>query len=106
MDDTVGYKRPPKSSQFSKGQSGNPKGRPRGAEGRRNILERVAYETHTVREGGRKRRLTTIEALLVTLRNMTMEGDPRAAKLYDEFYRKHLPDQEQKGGFLYIPTRA
>jgi len=28
-DDEVGYKKPPKNSQFKKGQSGNPGGRPR-----------------------------------------------------------------------------
>lgn len=28
-DDRVGYKRPPKKNQFKKGQSGNPKGRPK-----------------------------------------------------------------------------
>ena len=30
-DYEVGYGRPPKSGQFKKGQSGNPKGRPRNA---------------------------------------------------------------------------
>ena len=29
VDDDVGYRKPPKHSQFKKGKSGNPKGRPK-----------------------------------------------------------------------------
>ena len=34
-NDEVGYRRPPKASQFPPGRSGNPKGRPKGARNKR-----------------------------------------------------------------------
>ena len=35
-DDPVGYKTPPKNTQFQPGQSGNPKGRPKGTKNQQN----------------------------------------------------------------------
>ena len=38
----VGYGKPPKAHQFKPGQSGNPKGRPRGAKSEATILREIS----------------------------------------------------------------
>lgn len=77
-DYSVGYGKPPKHSQFSKGRSGNPKGRPKG---QRNLKTDLAAELNRridIREGDRRRRVTKQEALIKRLVEQGLNGDPRA----------------------------
>ena len=53
-DYEVGYGKPPKHSQFKKGRSGNPKGRPKGAKGFVASLKRVLSEETGLRRLGRR----------------------------------------------------
>jgi len=75
---TVGYRKPPKHTQFKKGQSGNPRGRPKGS---RNLATDFAAELGervTVREHGRSRKITKQRALVKALTDKAREGDVRA----------------------------
>lgn len=76
---SVGYRRPPASTQFRKGQSGNPRGRPKG---RRNQppFEAVLGQIVTIREEGAERRVTAAEAFLLHLTKRGLEGDAAAAR--------------------------
>src|SRR5262245_29021911 len=47
----VGYARPPLHSRFKRGQSGNPKGRPRGSRSVASVLHRILNEKVPAREG-------------------------------------------------------
>jgi hypothetical protein len=78
-DYDVGYGRAPASSRFQKGQSGNPRGRPRGSK-RSPPYETVLGQMVTVREDGRERRLTAAEAFLLHTTKRGLEGDSAAAR--------------------------
>jgi hypothetical protein len=74
-----GYGRPPQATRFKKGQSGNPRGRPRGR--RREIPhDRILGQMVTIRESGRERRVTAAEAFLLRLAQQGLAGDSAAAR--------------------------
>ena len=104
LDEGVGYGRPPKAHRFQKGRSGNPRGRPKGARGHRQILERVAFERHRVREGDVTRTYTSLELILVSIRNRAVEGDRQMLKVYQLLHARYtVPPPEQRGGYLVVP---
>jgi len=78
-DDTVGYSRPPKATRFQKGQSGNPRGRPRGRR-RTPPYEATLGQIVTVRENGVERRMTAAEAFLLHIAKRGLDGDGSAAR--------------------------
>lgn len=78
-EEAIGYKRPPRSTRFQKGRSGNPRGRPRNR--RREIpYDHLLGQMVTIREEGRERRVTAAEAFLLQLTKKGLEGDSAAAR--------------------------
>lgn len=76
---TTGYRQPPRSSRFRKGQSGNPRGRPRNRH-REIPYDAVLGQMVTIREDGRERRVTAAEAFLLQLTQKGLAGDSAAAR--------------------------
>jgi hypothetical protein len=60
-DYKVGYKKPPLHTRFKKGQSGNPRGRPRGAKNFSTVLNDALNERVVVTENGRRRKISKRE---------------------------------------------
>jgi hypothetical protein len=77
-DYAVGYGRPPPSTQFKPGQSGNPKGRPKGSINLATALDRALRERVTVVERGKQKSITKLEAAAKQLANKAATGDLRA----------------------------
>ena len=80
-DDRVGPGRPPKHSQFRKGQSGNPTGRPKGTLNIATVLERVLREKVVINENGQRRTITKFEAAFKQQVNKAVMGDTNAFKV-------------------------
>jgi Family of unknown function (DUF5681) len=80
-DNEVGYGKPPAHSKFVKGQSGNPKGRPKGSQNLSTILDKVSRERVRVTENGRMRYISKREATILQLVNKAVAGDLNAARV-------------------------
>src|SRR6266478_251195 len=57
----VGYCNPPQHARFKTGQSGNPRGRPKGTLNMATVLERTLRENVVITEGGRRKTITKLE---------------------------------------------
>jgi hypothetical protein len=80
-DYAVGYRRPPKATQFTAGKSGNPRGRPKGSRPVGAVLQDIMQQKVAVTENGKTRRIPALEVMLRRLANDAMRSDPRAMKL-------------------------
>jgi hypothetical protein len=97
----VGYKKPPKQSQFKPNQSGNPKGRPKGARSLRTVLRDELSVKVLVGEGGRSRKLSKAQIAMRRLANKAAEGDVKSIqtilKVEEEYERGRLPPTDPGG---------
>jgi hypothetical protein len=70
----------PRSTRFRPGQSGNPRGRPKGAQSLRGLVASALGERVEAKENGRRRRITKLEATVKQLVNRAASGDQRATQ--------------------------
>jgi hypothetical protein len=83
----VGYARPPKKTQFKPGQSGNPKGRPKGAKNEATILKGILNRRLEIREAGRARKISVLEAMLLKFTEDALKGNTKSAVFLLNRYR-------------------
>ena len=80
-DYEVGYGKPPRHTRFKKGQSGNPRGRPRGAKNLPTLFSEALNERVIVTENGGQRSITKRQAIITQLVNRSATADLRAIKI-------------------------
>src|ERR1700757_2444522 len=88
----VGYRKPPKTTRFKTGKSGNPKGRPKGSTNLATDLSAELSEQITVREGGQARRVTKQRALIKSLTAQALQGDVRATTALLSLYARVMSE--------------
>jgi hypothetical protein len=77
----IGYRNPPEQTRFKPGQSGNPKGRPKGSLNMATVLERVLREKVIINENGRRKVISKRQAACTQLVNKAASGDLKAVQI-------------------------
>jgi hypothetical protein len=87
-DYEVGYGKPPRHTQFSRGQSGNPRGRPAGSKNLATLVSEALNEPVIVAENGGRRKISKREAIVKQLVNRSAKADWRAIKILLDIVRE------------------
>jgi hypothetical protein len=88
-DYDVGYGKPPKTTRFQKGQSGNPKGRPKGSKNLSTLLEEELEQPVLITENGRRKKITKRRASMKQLVNRAASGEHRALQILINYLHDH-----------------
>jgi Family of unknown function (DUF5681) len=78
-DYEVGRGKPPIASRYKPGQSGNPRGRPKGRKNYKTVFKEALNAKITVQEGSKSRRVSKFEATVLRQLQSALKGDHRAA---------------------------
>lgn len=97
-DYEVGYGKPPKHSQFKPGQSGNPRGRSKGARSLKVIAREVFLEKVLVRTADGERRIHKGELLVRKVVDSAIKGNARDAAKGLHLHSLAIPDEPATGG--------
>ena len=107
-DYAVGYGRPPPQTRFKKGQSGNPKGRPKSHGPVEVDLAALRTAPVTVMQEGTPRKMPAKEVELRTLLAKAVKGDMRSIRyLLEQFLKYRVmapPKRASAGGVVHIPN--
>ena len=94
--DDAGYGRPPRAHQFKPGQSGNLQGRPKGAKSEATILRAILNRKIEVREGGRPRKMTVLEPILLRFTEDALKGNTKTAAFLFNSYAGNQTGEPQR----------
>jgi len=106
----VGYGKPPASTRFVKGKSGNPKGRPKGARNKLpalneerlgDIIMTEAYRLIKVKNGTKTVSIPVAQAVMRSLSIKAVQGDQRSQKVFTDLLSKQeAKDKKLHDGYV------
>jgi hypothetical protein len=88
-DKKVGYKKPPKHSQFKPGKSGNPKGRKPKAKDSKTLCREVISETKEITENGIKQKMPLEKIIYKMVIASALKGNPSSMKMALSLIKEH-----------------
>jgi hypothetical protein len=91
-DYTVGYGRPPLETRWKRGESGNPRKKPRRQENIVEILDRLLLSSVNVTLNGETKRVSALEAIISQLQVKEMSGHASSSRIllrYRAFAGQH-----------------
>jgi len=106
VDYKVGYKRPPKTTQFRRGQSGNPRGRPKHTRNLKTDLAEELASPISITVQGRAATVSKQKALIMALMTKAMKGDTRAQAMIFNLVRQLLDLDAQLDETIKRPSPA
>jgi hypothetical protein len=95
-DYEIGYGKPPKRNQFKEGESGNPKGRPKGTKNLKTDLMEELSEMISLREGSKEMRVSKQRGILKSHTAKAVQGDARSAALIINMVWRLLADDDDE----------
>lgn len=100
----VGYKRPPKAHQFKPGQSGNPRGRPKGVPSLHEAMTKEAAKLVKVKQGDKIESIPKIVAVARRIFARALEGDLSAARIVLQLAADPMPSDDPAAEVVTFPT--
>jgi hypothetical protein len=89
LTNKVGYAKPPKHTRFTKGRSGNPKGRPTGSKNLATMMIEELTQPVAIVENGKRTKIPKIRAAVRQALNKAMVGDFKALQQIVIMLRSH-----------------
>jgi uncharacterized protein DUF5681 len=90
----IGKGRPPSHSRFRPGQSGNPKGRPKGALNTKTLIDQELDTKILITENGKQRKISKRQAAAKQFANKAASGDPKAIAALWKESRQDVPEHD------------
>lgn len=102
-DYEVGYGKPPKHSQFKKGQSGHP-GRAKGSKNLATVIRKELAKKVAVTDDRGRRMISKFEVAIAMLVNKAVKGDHRSMTQVLALWRQLEADAETSGAVAAFST--
>jgi hypothetical protein len=95
-DYEIGRDKPPRSTQFKPGQSGNPGGRKKGSRNLKTIVKAILESEIVLTENGRPRKVPVLEALILRQVQEGLRGQLRAIESLIDRYERHAGQEVEQ----------